>query len=408
MRQEKLTFAAAGGHILSARLDRPDGPPRAHALFAHCFTCGKDIAAARRIARRLADLGIAVMRFDFTGLGHSGGEFGNSGFSANVDDLVAAAEAMAERDEAPSILIGHSLGGAAVIAAAPRIESVRAVVTIGAPAEPGHALAQFGQDLSAVREHGTAEVSIGGRPFTVSRSFVEDLEGAQVETTLNELRAALLVLHAPRDQTVGIDNAARIFAAAKHPKSFLSLHEADHLLSDERDAAYVAKVVAAWASRYALPATDTDRPTSAPEGVTRSTEADPNGFLQHIDVGGYRLTADEPVALGGTAQGPGPYDLLTASLAACTSMTIRMYARRKDLPLTHVSVDVAHDRVHAQDCADCEAAEARIDRFTRRITLEGPLSSEQRDRLLAIADRCPVHRTLEASARIETEAAPAS
>ncbi|MEL6197929.1 MAG: alpha/beta fold hydrolase [Pseudomonadota bacterium] len=408
MRQEKLTFAAAGGHILSARLDRPDGPPRAHALFAHCFTCGKDIAAARRIARRLADLGIAVMRFDFTGLGHSGGEFGNSGFSANVDDLVAAAEAMADRDEAPSILIGHSLGGAAVIAAAPRIESVRAVVTIGAPAEPGHALAQFGQDLSAVREHGTAEVSIGGRPFTVSRGFVEDLEGAQVETTLNELRAALLVLHAPRDQTVGIDNAARIFAAAKHPKSFLSLHEADHLLSDERDAAYVAKVVAAWASRYALPPTDTDRPTSAPEGVTRSTEADPNGFLQHIDVGGYRLTADEPVALGGTAQGPGPYDLLTASLAACTSMTIRMYARRKDLPLTHVSVDVAHDRVHAQDCADCEAAEARIDRFTRRITLEGPLSPEQRDRLLAIADRCPVHRTLEASARIETEAAPAS
>ncbi len=404
MRTEKLEFDGHGGARLAARLDRPVGTPKAVALFAHCFTCGKDIAAARRIAGRLAGAGIAVMRFDFTGLGHSEGEFGHTGFSSNVSDLVAAARHLEGLGTPPAVLIGHSLGGAAVLAAAGEIPSVRAVVTIGAPADPGHVLHNFGAALETIRANGAAEVDLAGRKFTIARGFVEDVEGARLADRVSALKAALLVLHAPRDAQVGIENAAEIFTRAKHPKSFVTLDDADHLLTRAPDAEYAAEVIEAWVRRY-LP--QREPPEGPAEGIARVSEADPQGFLQDIRVGPrHTLLADEPKGVGGTDLGPTPYGLVAAGLGACTAMTIRMYARRKAWPLAHVEVDVSHDKVHAEDCTSCETKDAKIDVFRRVIRLDGPLDEAQRARLLEIADRCPVHRTLESAVRIETELAP--
>jgi uncharacterized OsmC-like protein/alpha-beta hydrolase superfamily lysophospholipase len=402
MAREAFEFTGEGGHKLVGRLELPDGPTRATALFAHCFTCGKDIFAATRISRRLSALGIAVLRFDFTGLGHSEGEFGNSGFSGNVADLRAAAAALAARGMAPGLLIGHSLGGAAVLAAARSIASARAVVTLGAPFDPGHVAHHFGAHASKILDDGSAEVQLGGRPFTIARRFLEDLQGATLVDDLPRLKKALLVLHAPGDTVVGIENAAAIFTAAKHPKSFVTLDGADHLISKAEDADYAAEVIATWVTRYLDLPEVPPPPPGVPEGVTRVTEADAKGFLQHITAGKHMLRADEPETYGGTDVAPSPYQLLAASLGACTSMTVRMYARRKGWPLAGISVDVRHDKVHALDCADCTDND-RIDRFSRRIVLRGKLDAEQRARLMEIADKCPVHRTLEAGARIETE-----
>ncbi|MCU9838055.1 bifunctional alpha/beta hydrolase/OsmC family protein [Ruegeria sp. WL0004] len=400
MSTERITFAGHDGSQLAARLDLPQGPVLATALFAHCFTCSKDIPAARRIAARLAAMGIAVLRFDFTGLGHSEGEFANTTFTSNVGDLAAAARYLAGRDMAPALLIGHSLGGAAVLRARAQIASVRAVVTIGAPADPGHVAHHFETALPRIQAEGAAEVCLGGRPFRIGRDFVEDIAASALQPAIADLRAALLVLHAPRDETVSIDNAARIFMAAKHPKSFVTLDDADHLISRAQDAEYAADVIAAWVGRY-VTLSPPAPPPGAPEGVVRVTEVDANGFLQDVQSGpDHHTQADEPLSYGGANRGMSPYGFVSAGLGACTSMTIRMYARRKEWPLTGVSVDVCHDKVHAQD-ADTGAS-GKIDAFTRVITLEGPLSETQRAKLLEIADKCPVHRTLEGTAQIVT------
>lgn len=400
-RREKLEFQGFDGSTLAARLDLPAGPMRATALFAHCFTCGKDIAAAKRIAERLSAAGVAVLRFDFTGLGHSDGEFANTTFTSNVADLKLAAVALAERLAPPELLVGHSLGGSAVLVAAGELPSVKAVATIGAPADIGHVLHHLGHSLDTIREEGSAEVLLGGRPIRIGQGFIDDVTSAKLEDYVGSLKRALLVLHAPHDEIVGIDNAATIFAAAKHPKSFISLDDADHLLSGGADADYAATVIAAWAERYLAAApTETEAP---PEGVVRVAEADAQGFLQTVRSGSHTLVADEPKSHGGTDLGLTPYQLVSAGLGTCTSMTIRMYARRKKLPLTHVEVDVSHDRIHAEDCADCETKEGRIDRFSRVIKLEGDLDGPTRQRLMEIADRCPVHRTLEGEIVIETE-----
>jgi len=400
MPTDRITFAGHAGHELSARLDRPEGPHLATALFAHCFTCSKDIPAARRIAARLAAMGIAVLRFDFTGLGHSGGEFENTTFSSNVGDLEAAAAWLRDQGMGPEILIGHSLGGAAVLRAAGRIASVKAVVTIGAPFDPEHVTHNFGDALETIARDGVAEVDLGGRPFRIRRDFIEDVAAEKLGEAIGKLNRALLVLHAPRDSVVGIDNATRIFMAAKHPKSFVTLDDADHLISRGRDAEYAAEVIAAWVGRY-VPLNAPAPPIGAPEGVIRVVEADPNGFLQDISNGpDHHLLADEPRAYGGTNRGLSPYGFLASGLGACTSMTIRMYARRKGWPLTGIRVDVTHDKVHAQD-AEARGDE-KIDTFRREITLMGDLDADQRARLLEIADKCPVHRTLERSSHIET------
>ncbi|EBA05542.1 bifunctional alpha/beta hydrolase/OsmC family protein [Sagittula stellata] len=400
MPSDRVTFPGHSGQRLAARLDRPDGPHLATALFAHCFTCGKDIHAARRISQRLAAMGIAVLRFDFTGLGHSQGEFANTTFCTNVADLRCAADWLAGRGMAPSLLIGHSLGGSAVLRAAADIAPAKAIVTIGAPFDPAHVTETFAHALDRIEAQGAAQVNLGGRPFTIGQDFVNDVGAQDLEPAIAHLRKALLVLHAPRDAVVDISNATRIFTAAKHPKSFVTLDDADHLVSDADDAEYTAGVIAAWARRY-LDLAPPAPPPGAPEGVTRVTEADPRGFLQDIQNGPHHhALADEPQAYGGTDRGMSPYGFLSAGLGACTSMTIRMYARRKGWPLARVSVDVTHDKVHAQDAGT--QADTRIDRFTRAITLEGDLSPDQRSRLLEIADRCPVHRSLEAGAKIET------
>lgn len=400
MGTERFTFEGHAGDALAARLDLPEGPHLATALFAHCFTCGKDITAARRISARLSAMGIAVLRFDFTGLGHSAGEFANTTFSSNVEDLVRAAKSLESKNKAPTLLIGHSLGGAAVLRAAAEIPSAKAVVTLGAPFDPGHVTHNFGDALDRIRTNGQATVDLAGRPFTIGRDFVEDVEGEELAPLIQKLGKALLVMHAPRDTTVGIDNATRIFQQAKHPKSFVTLDDADHLVSRPSDAEYAAEVIAAWVGRYLdlrVPAP----PPGAPEGIVRVSEADSSGFLQDVNAGpAHHTVADEPIAYGGTNRGMTPYGFLSAGLGACTSMTIRMYARRKGWPLDHVSVDVSHDKVHAQDATG--AGSVRIDTFRREIKLAGDLSDDQRSRLLEIADKCPVHRTLEKGATVET------
>jgi len=407
MRSTRFNFPNSKGEQLAATLDMPLGPPMAYALFAHCFTCGKDNLAAKRIAEQLAIHGIATLRFDFTGLGSSEGEFANTHFSSNVDDLVAAADHLRKQHSAPAILIGHSLGGCAVLAASHKIAEARAVVTIAAPYDPSHVTGLFKDQVAAIREQGAVDVQLGGRPFTIKREFLDDVAEKKLDACLADLRKALLVFHSPTDNLVGIENASHIFGAAKHPKSFVSLAGADHLLSQKSDALYVANVIAAWAERYLdAPATMTEAEVEAGLVLVRETHG--GKFQQEILSGPHRLFADEPVKLGGLDSGPGPYDFLLAGLGACTSMTIRLYADFKKIPLDNVSVRLSHEKkIHSQDCANCDTKFTKVDHIERAITLEGTLDAEQRKKLMDIADKCPVHQTLESKVDIHTFERPA-
>jgi uncharacterized OsmC-like protein/alpha/beta superfamily hydrolase len=407
MPAERFDFRNAEGQQLAALLDRPEGEIRAVALFAHCFTCGKQNRAARHIADGLKERGIAALRFDFTGLGASEGEFANTTFSSNVDDLVAAADHLRQTLAAPAILIGHSLGGAAVLAAASRIPEARAVATIAAPFDPAHVAGLFKDRVAEIGEKGEGEVTIAGRSFHIRRALLNDIAEQNLTTQIANLRKALLVFHSPTDDTVGIDNASHIFTTAKHPKSFISLAGADHLLSRTSDAVYVAHVIAAWAGRYLDMDTGAATDAEIPEGVVvRETR---NGqFQQDVAVGKHRFLADEPEAAGGRDTGPGPYDLLLAALGACTSMTIRLYADRKQIPLARTVVRLRHKKIYAADCATCETKEGKIDHIDREISFEGELDAATRARLLEIADKCPVHRTLTSEVDIRTVEKPAT
>lgn len=400
IKSTRIEFPGSQGDKLAARLDAPNGTVRGYALFAHCFTCSKDVFAASRIASALASHGIATLRFDFTGLGASEGEFANTNFSSNVADLIAAADWLRENHAAPELLIGHSLGGAAVLAGAGHIAELKAVATIGAPADADHVVHNFQASLDTIEADGEATVSLAGREFTIKKQFLDDLRGTSLKDRIAALKPALIVFHAPLDQTVGIENASAIFSAARHPKSFVSLDGADHLLSRRQDAVFVADVLAGWANRF-LPSAE--RPKPAPSGVVRVRETRQGKFQQDVLVDDHHLLADEPSSVGGDGSGPSPYDYLSIALGTCTSMTLRMYADFKKLELGRVTVDVAHGKVHADDCRDCgEGKTGKIDRFERTISVEGEISPELRGKLEEIAGKCPVHRTLEAEAAVVT------
>ena len=403
-KRESLKFTGSDGQELAARLQLPlSGKAKAYAIFAHCFSCGKDVVAANRISEALADLGIAVLRFDFTGLGQSKGDFADTNFSTNLDDLEAAADFLRSNYQAPALLIGHSLGGAAVLAVAHKMPEVNAVVTIGAPAEPSHVAHLFDNVRDRIEEAGEAEISLGGsRPLRIKKQFLSDLEKYDAKSSIPKLKRALLVMHAPLDTIVGIENAGQIFGAAKHPKSFISLDGADHLLTRREDAAYAAEVIAGWASKY-LDIRE-EAPLKAAQGEVVVKQAD-GKFAQRIAAGPHAMRADEPKAYGGDESGPTPYDLVLAGLGACTSMTIKMYADRKGWQVDDVEVKLTHEKMHASACETCETEDGKIDHIHRSIHIEGDLSEEQRKSLLIIADKCPVHRTLHSEVHITTEEA---
>ncbi len=399
MQSQRITFMNAEGHELAGLIDAPGGAVRAWALFAHCFTCSKNLKAASHITRALNNAGIGVMRFDFTGLGQSKGEFADTSFSSNVSDLVDAATWLEKHYQAPALLFGHSLGGTAVLRAARFIPSAVAVATLGSPAEPAHVKHVFGDSLNEIEDTGCAAVNLGGRTFHVRKEFIEDLEEHDLLAEVSQLRKALLVMHAPLDDIVEVDNASTLFLAAKHPKSFVSLDQADHLLSREADSRYAGQVLAAWASRY-LPEPNEPGLKSSPDETVARTFTD--GFRTEIVAGGHALVADEPTSVGGTNEGPSPYDLLAAALASCTTMTLKMYASHKGLDLESATVRVQHGKIHARDCEDCETETGKVDEFLRELSFEGNLTDDQVGRLVEIADKCPVHRTLHGEVKIRT------
>lgn len=402
MAGERVSFDNGRGQTLVGRVEMPaHGKPRAFALYAHCFTCGKDMRAAVNICRALAHKGIAVLRFDFTGIGESEGEFADTNFTSRVGDLVAAANFLAREFEAPKIMVGHSLGGTAVLEAAHDVDSVLAICTIAAPANPEHVGRLLGPARATIEREGEARVSLAGRPFIFKRQFLEDICGRDWCGRLHELHKPLLIFHSPMDSTVDVSNAGEIFAHAVHPKSFVTLNEADHLLSRDEDSEYVGVILAAWVRKYLgeLGHRPAHSPASEGEVVARIGS---EGLRTEVFAGSHALISDEPRSVGGSDAGASPYGLLTAALGACTAMTLRMYAQAKRWPLVGVTVYLRHAKTHAKDCASCADKPARMDVIEREIALEGDLDADQRARLLEIADRCPVHRTLRSEVVIRT------
>ena len=401
MKPQSFSFTNKNGYELSAQIEFPvDQKPLAFAIFAHCFTCSKNLLAIKHISRGLTSKGIAVLLFDFTGLGSSEGDFESTTFTSNIQDIFAAADYLSENYEAPKIIIGHSLGGAAALFAGAQLDCIEAVVTIGAPFDPYHVTKLLAEKVDEIQEKGKATVDIGGRPFTIAKGFIDDLKNHEPVEVAKKLRKALLILHSPQDTIVGIENAAKMYSAALHPKSFISLDGADHLLSKKADSSYAGNMIAAWVKKYLNP--DNKKPAlKSKSQVVSKTEQ--SSYTTEIKAGNHHFLADEPEEVGGADLGPSPYELLSSSLAACTSMTLHMYAARKKWDLQEAIVHVDHNKEYAQDCDNCEQSGAKIDHFNRQIELVGELDGEKRQRLLQIADKCPVHKTLHNSAVIKTE-----
>lgn len=405
MQKIKVSFKNSDSQVLKGILELPGNKkPEKFALFAHCFTCNKNFHAPSNISRSLASQGYGVLRFDFTGLGESEGDFANTDFSGNIEDLISAAQFLEKEYSAPDLLVGHSLGGAAVLFASKKMPSVKCVVTINAPSNLEHVQKHFRSSLEEINEEGHASVKIGGRSFKIKKQFIEDLEKNKDLTVLKDIKKSLLILHSPQDSIVSIEHAEELYRAAWHPKSFISLNGADHMLSNDEDSEYAARVISAWASKYIeepeQPELTTDHEVMANLG--------PEGYTTQMIVGKHHLVADEPQSMGGNDLGPNPYELVSSGLAACTSMTLQMYARRKGWPLKNVETHVSYSKKHARDCENCEEETAKIDHFEREIIIEGKLDEKQVNKLLQIADKCPVHKTLEAKARIDTRLNDAS
>ncbi len=399
MRFKKVSFKNAEGQELSGRLDFPlIGKPKAFVLFAHCFTCSKNLKSVEHISQAFTQQGMAILRFDFTGLGQSKGDFADTNFSSNLSDLKDAYQFLDENFEAPQIMVGHSLGGAAVLHVSGELEKVRAVATIGAPSTPDHVSHLLESGREELEEKGEAEVNIGGRTFKMKKQFLDDLEAKKGKSVIKNLNKSLLVIHSPQDTIVGINNAQEIYLEAMHPKSFVSLDGADHLMTTEGDAKYAGSIIANWASRYI----ELKKQEEAPEGEVWTRIGD-KGYTTELIAGSHLMIADEPPSVGGDDMGPTPYGYLLSGLGACTAMTLRMYADYKKIPLEEVEVKLTHDKVHKMDGENSESAKGKIDQIKRKIKLTGDLSDEQRKRLIEIADRCPVHKTLEGKPEILTE-----
>lgn len=401
MNIEKVSFKNKEGQNLSGRLELPvDGHPHNFALFAHCFTCSKNLSAVKNISRALTSAGFGVLRFDFTGLGDSEGDFKDTNFSGNVEDLVAASDFLSEKHKAPSLLVGHSLGGAAVIFASSKLDTVKAVATIGAPSKPEHVKHLLKSDLETIEKEGIAEVELSERSFTIKKQFLDDLESVSLPETDKSSRKALLIMHSPQDHLVGINNAEEIYVAAHHPKSFVSLDGADHLLTNKKDSEYAGKVIAEWSKRY-IEIKESIKINTKHDVVASLDQEDQ--FLTHLKLGDHYAIADEPESVGGNNFGPTPYELVSAGLSACTAMTIQMYARRKGWDIANVEVHTSYSKKHALDCENCEDESAKIDTFNREIKFSGQLDEKQIKRLLQIADKCPVHKTLHSETQILTK-----
>ncbi|WP_055437594.1 bifunctional alpha/beta hydrolase/OsmC family protein [Lacinutrix algicola] len=401
MNIQKINFTNAEGQQLVGRLELPiNQHPHNFAIFAHCFTCNKNLSTVKNITRELTSNGFGVLRFDFTGLGESEGDFENTNFSGNVDDLISASNYLKENYTAPTLLIGHSLGGAAVIFAASTIDSVKAVATIGAPSNPKHVEHLIQSSVEEIKTNGIANVNIGGRPFTIKKQFLDDIDTKSLPDVAKNLRKALLVMHSPQDTTVGIENAEEIYIAARHPKSFVSLDGADHLLMRKEDSIYVGSVIASWAKRYiSTPKTNT---VSTTHQAVASLDAE-DGFTTQMTVGNHTMMADEPTSYGGNDFGPSPYELVSAGLSACTAMTVQMYVKRKSWDLQNIEVHTSHTKVAKQVVENGEQKEIKVDTFNRDIKLKGNLDEKQIQRILQIADKCPVHKTLHSDIDVVTK-----
>ena len=401
MNLQKVTFQNKEGQKLVGRLELPvDQHPHNFAIFAHCFTCNKNLSAVKNIGKALTSKGFGVLRFDFTGLGESDGDFADTNFSGNVEDLIAAADYLKTNYQSPTLLVGHSLGGAAVIFAASAIDAVKAVATIGAPSNPSHVQHLLHSSLEEIKASGKAVVNLSGRDFTIKKQFLDDLESKSLPETARNLRKALLVMHSPQDDTVGIKNAEEIYVAARHPKSFVSLNGADHLLMNKKDSVYAGEVIAGWAQRYVDIPQESN--LKSKHQVVASLDKE-DGFTTIMKVGNHYMTADEPISFGGNDFGPSPYELVSAGLSACTAMTVQMYVKRKGWPLENIEVHTTYSKSHAEDCKNCESDTAKIDTFHRQIKLTGDLDEKQIVRILQIADKCPVHKTLHNETQVITK-----
>ncbi len=401
MNTKKITFLNNEGKQLIGRLELPvKQNPHNFVIFAHCFTCNKNLSAVKNISRALSSNGFGVLRFDFTGLGESDGDFSDTNFSGNVEDLVSAAKFLTINYKSPTLLVGHSLGGAAIIFAASEISSIKAIATIGAPSNPKHVQRLLHSSLDEIEANGKAIVNLSGRNFTIKKQFIDDLNTKSLPKIVKGLRKALLVMHSPQDTTVNIKNAEDIYIAAHHPKSFVSLDGADHLLSNKTDSIYVGNLIAGWAKRYVdLPVVEVLKTNFQ---VAASLDYD-DGFTTQLKVGDHNLIADEPINYGGNNFGPSPYEFVSASLSACTAMTIQMYTKRKGWIVNNVEVHTSYGKTHAIDCDQCDENSSKINTFNREIKLEGVLNENQKKRILQIADKCPVHKTLKSEIQILTK-----
>ncbi len=402
VKTEKVTFPGSQGHLLSARLDSPDGEIKGYALFAHCFTCSSNILAASHISAALTEKGIAVFRFDFTGLGSSEGEFSNTNFSSNIEDIKAAIDFLRSQNKTPQILIGHSLGGAAALRTAETVPDLKALVTINAPSDPSHLRHFLKSSLKEINSQGYANVTLADRTFQIQKHFIDDLEKHKSLAYLKDITAALLIFHSPQDKVVEIENAKLIFTAARHPKNFISLYGADHLLTRVQDADYVADIISSWVNRYLLEEKEGLPTAESNTHAVTVMETGTGKFTQVVQAAGHTFLVDEPADVGGDNKGPGPYDLVLAGLGACTSMTIRMYADYKNIPLKEIKVILTHEKVYNEDLINCVETNARLDLINRDITVRGDLTPEQKDGLFRIAEKCPVHKTLSQPSIIKT------